>query len=555
MLVSALLAGLLSTQAPAGETTAYTIDIQDTGSEIVDVRIGVRFRGDEDGVTSLHLPSDWGGETELWRNLDALTVFGGDARIEPGETPDERVIRHAPGATLTASYRVLPDRPGAPQAVAGDYYRPVVTRDIVHLIGLTYLVIPDTITEQVSVELDAPDGWTLASDLEHAGLTSQALAESILVAGDFRLETRSVNGADLRIAIHGTHSASDEVFGEMAEAVLRANQAYWDDTGEPYLITVLPLGAEPGMSSVGGTNLADSFAFFATDNAESAILERILMHEHVHTWNPNRLGGLVDGPAQPGEYWFSEGFTDFLTQRAAVRGAVWPAATALQSWNEALMENAQSAVRDAPNTAIETGFWTDPDFQRLPYHRGMIFAALVDARIREATGGVMDLDNVLHAMADEESETTAAERFADTVLRVTGLDISDLVQRHIVEGVPVSLPTSGFGACGPVETFEQPVFEYGMTGGFDEDGEFIIQSVDPDGPAAPAGFLPGMRIVERLEGAVGDASVDSVLRVELDGEVQDLRYRPTNGEILTVQQIVPGSEAESAACAGLLGGD
>lgn len=555
MLTLAVLAGSLLAQPSVDETTAYSIEIRDTDSGPADVHVSIRFRGDDDGTTALHLPSEWGGEWELWNNLAGFEVSGAETRIEAGESPDTSVIHHTPGAALTVRYRITPDRPGAPQAVAGDYYRPVVTESIIHLIGTTYLAVPDTITERVSVELDAPDGWAIGSDLEHGSLTPQSLAESILVAGDFRIETRTINGAELRIAIHGSHAASDDDFANMAEAVLRANQAYWNDTGEPYLITVLPLGASPGMSSVGGTNLADSFAFFATANAEVEILERILMHEHVHTWNPNRIGGLVDGPEQPGEYWFSEGFTDFLTQRAAVRGAVWSAATALQSWNEALMENAQSAVRDAPNSAIETGFWTDPDFQRLPYHRGMIFAALVDARIRETTDGAMDLDDVMYAMAAEESEATAAERFAETVLRVTGLDISDLVQRHIVEGVPVSLPASGFGACGRVETFDQPVFEYGMTGGFDEAGEFIIESVDPEGPAAPAGFLPGMRIVERLEGAVGDASVDSVLRVELDGEIQDLRYRPTNGEILTVQQIVPGSEAGSVACTGLLSGN
>lgn len=555
MFTPVLFSALLAAQPLDSGHTVYDITITDRGPDPARVEVTLQFRGEEDGTTLIHLPNEWGGEAELWNNIGHLEISGDEARLEDGDTPYQRVAHHAPGGDVTLRYTLSPDRPGEPEAARGDYYRPVILPTAVHLIGTTWIAIPDTITEAITVDLNAPANWTLASDLEHGDLTAQSLAESILVAGDFRIETRTINGAELRVAIRGEHVASDVEFADMAEAVLRANQAYWQSPGDDFLISVLPLVTEPGASSIGGTNLFDSFAFFATDNAEIDILKRILMHEHVHTWNPGRLGGLTDGPTQPGEYWFSEGFTDFLTQRAGVQGGVWDAETAVRNWNESLVENASSPVRDAPNSAIETGFWTDGDFQRLPYHRGMIFAALLDHRIREHTAGTQDLDDILFALRETADAGTAPSRLAAVIEAETGLAVADLVQRHMIDGVPVDLPRETFAACGPLETFEQPVFDYGMTGYRDEEGRFIIDSVDPNGPAAPAGFEPGMRIVERVEGAVGDASIDSVLRVELNNEIQDLRYRPTNGEILRFQQIMLPETDLPDACTALLAGE
>ena len=64
-----------------------------------------------------------------------------------------------------------------------------------------------------------------------------------------------------------------------------------------------------------------------------------------------------------------------------------------------------------------------------------------------------------------------------------------------------------------------------------------------------------MVILERLEGAVGDASVDSVLRVRSEAGTQDLRYRPATGETRRLQRIIP-AEGDLAAngCAARLAG-
>lgn len=536
----------------------YLLDISSEAG-LTYVTVELTLAGEVDGETGLILPNNWGGQDALWGAIDDIAVVsdGGAVTIQPGDDPSRLVLTHAPGAELSLSYTITPERTGEPQAALGDYYRPYVEPDWVHLIGHTVFAVPDSDTDfSVAIALRAPQGWTLASDLEQGELDVSSLLTSITVAGDFRIRESMVDGASQRVAIRGDHAFTDAEMAQSVDQVLAANAAYWGAEAEPFLVTVLPLEAEPGHMSVGGTNLGDAFAFFTTDNADPSILLRILTHEHVHTWIPGRVGGAINGEEEAAGYWFSEGFTDFLTQRTAVRAGLWTAETALESWNAALEENFNSPVRDAPNEAIMSGFWADADYQRLPYHRGMIFAALVDQTIRAATDGVQDLDDVLAAMRANPPELPAPLAFAEVTQAVTGVDISELIERHIENGEPVTLPANTFGACGVTEIVEEPIFVYGMTGARNEDGRFVIAEVDPDGPAAPAGFEPGMVVVERLEGAVGDATVDSVLRMEThDGQIIDLRYRPTNGETRRLPRIdIADGDLATNGCTARLSG-
>ena len=550
--ILASLAGALLLQGAGG--VDYEITIREAGDD-ASVAVSLTFPGEDDGQTLLHLPGEWGGQGELWNLVRDLAVDG--AEIMAGETPDQMILHHAPGAALHVHYRIEPDREGEPSAEAGDYYRPYVEPGYVHLIGNTVFAYPDSEADTpVTVRINTPGDWAVASDLQHGELTRDSLLESVLVAGDFRISEIEVAGSPVRLALRGQTAIEDQALLEALADIVAANHDYWHTESEPYLVTVLPLTAPEGWMSVGGTNLGDAFAFFTTANATPDVLARILMHEHVHSWVPRLVGGAITGEAEPSGYWFSEGFTDFLTQRAAVRAGVWPAQQAVEAWNGTFDEYRDNPVRDAPNDAIIDGFWTSADYQRLPYLRGMMFASLVDHRIRTGTDGAFDLDDVLLAMRTRNPALPAPEAFPAAVRRVTGLDVSGLMARHIEAGEPVLLDVETFGACGPVVTRQEPVFVYGMAGGRNVDGQFVIQTVDPDGPAAAAGFEPGMVIEQRLGGSVGDASVESVLRVSTpDGDIREISYWPTDGSTRTVTRI--DSEAEgfdATACTARLAG-
>ncbi|XBQ17071.1 MAG: hypothetical protein ABL308_04145 [Oceanicaulis sp.] len=547
-----LLAAALQAATPGLD---YTIAITASPDAPAAVTMTLQFSGDADGMTELVLPTSWGGEDDLWRGIEDLAVEGGTLAAADPAAPGRRAVSHAPGAPLTVTWRVIQDRDGEPAAEPDDNYRPWVRPGYVHMIGHTALIRPDAPGDTpVSVRFETPEEWALASDLEHEGLTLADVGPSVIAAGDFTVRAIDIDGAQVRVAVRGQMDA--DLIAAATEAAVRSNLLYFDDRAEPYLVTGLPVAAAPGMSSFGGTNLDDAFALFGTANTPPDILQRILVHEHAHTWLPLRLGGLPQGANEPYGYWFSEGFTDFVTTRAGLLGGAWDAAAAIGHWNEFLAEYMSSPVRTAPNAAIAEGFWTDFDLQRLPYLRGKLFAALVEHRVRQATNGGMDLDDVLAAMYQNPAEPSAPEGFVAAVRTATGVDVADLYQRHIVQGETIVLHPDTFGACGVVETGLEPVFVYGMTLAPREDGGegFLIAEVDPEGPAAGV-FEPGMILLERVAGAVGDATQPSAFRI-LDGQEEVvLSYLPTTGETAPVQRLTPADGAASdPVCFAILAG-
>ena len=311
-------------------------------------------------------------------------------------------------------------------ATGRNSYRPVIQPEYVHLIGDTIFAIPENFNEStVSIKIKTPETWVFASDLEAEGLNVDALRSSVMVAGDFRIESRPVDNAVLRVALRGDWDFTDAHFADMVQRVVQANHTYWGDPGEDFLVTVLPLEADPGSQSMGGTSRTDAFAFFATANLDENTAIQILTHEHAHTWNPRRLGGGYDEDEEAAGYWFSEGFTDFLTQRIGVSAGLWTATDSLSRWNEVLSEYALSPENTASNSKIRDGFWDNRDLNRLPYIRGMLFAAHAEYRIRSGSEGRINLNDVMKAMRRNNNEIDAAPgSFVDQTLATTGIDLT-----------------------------------------------------------------------------------------------------------------------------------
>jgi predicted metalloprotease with PDZ domain len=555
-LAAFLLAGCSLTPRVA-ETLDYSVTVIAQADDAARVLISMQFTGTSEGQTMIVLPASWGGEEALWTGLTDPQIIGGGGQVQDTDEPSVWRVTHLPGERLTLQYEIVQDWSGVPVATHGNSYRPVLQPDYVHLIGKTIFAEPDIPTSpDLSVSINTPADWVLTSDLEHGVVDTEALMGSIIVAGDFRVERRQIDEAELRVAVRGDWEFSDAEFTDTVLRVLEANHAYWGDPGEDFLVTVLPLQAEPDWQSLGGTTLGDAFAFFGTVNMDPATLVQMLTHEHAHTWNSARLGGLEDGLEEASGYWFSEGFTDFLTQRVGVSAGLWSADASIARWNEVLAELAGSPISNQPNSAIRENFWTDQNYQRLPYIRGMVFAAHADSRIRAETNNRHTLDTVLLAMKSVADDLeTAPSAFVGETLRVTGVDLEADYQRYILSGETIILDVAAFGACGRVASIEQPVFGYGMTASNNDNGQLQIESVDPDGPAARAGFQAGMTIVERLEGQHGDAGVDMVFRVSMDGETRDLRYRPATGETLAMQQILSADgDLQTERCANFLSG-
>ncbi len=521
------------------------------------VQVDLTFAGRHDGVTTLQLPSEWGGQQELWRAIADLEVVSG-ATMGEGADAWHRVLHHRPDAAIHVRYRVIQDRPGDPSAEQGNPYRPLIRPSYFHLIGNAFIVEPgvdERTPAHVSVR-GLPRGWTFASDLEHPGLRLANAMESVAVGGDYRI----VHGADphIRVALRGQWSFTDADFTAQVNTIIAGERAFWGDRSRPYLVTVTQIVAPSASSlSIGGTGLGDAFAFFTTPNANAYQIARTLAHEGLHTWIPTGVGGMPQHN-EAADYWLSEGFTDFYTGRLLVRENIWTPAEFAADLNEMLQAYAQSSVRTEPNARIVADFWNNQEVGKLPYQRGRLLATYWDGELR-ARGHNHGLDEVMFEMrrrARSDGAHHAVDLFK-SVMAEEGLDVSADIAHYVEAGAPILLDEQAFAPCGALTTHEAPVFSRGFDIGATVANHNIISGVDPTLPAYAAGLRDGMVLVRRDHGAVGD-SEQEIAYVVRDGETErTIAYMPQGRGRYTRQQLALDATLAGASllrCRALLAG-
>jgi len=523
--------------------------------------VEIRWHTPRSGTSTLELPERWADARELWRHIEGFTVDGADSVTENG--PTTRILTAEPGAPLVARDRVRSGYAQDPSSSDGQPFAPIVRPTWFHSFGEALFAVPDD-------DFDAPASfrWTgelpIASDLEHlAGArpgTVGDVLESVVIGGA-KLQVHTVPEEQLRVATLGEYTFTRQAFIDLALAVITSERAFWGDHGEPFLITLAPQTKVVGRLSLGGTGRSDAFVLTVSEDAPLDSMRHLLAHEYFHTWNPRRLGGVPEGVPEGGDKWFSEGFTEFFTWRLLLRAGLYSLEDFAADWNAALLEYASSPARSEPNSRIVADYWNDRAISRLPYRRGPLLAALWEQRLRSATDGARDLDDVLLAMRDQvqaepDAKVEAGRRFLAAYRELAGLDLAADYETFVVQGAPIELPADTFGACVRVETRPRRVFERGWDTEATSAAGNVITGLKRGSPAHRAGLRDGMQIVERIAGDSGDSTVATVLKVR-DGERERrIKFMPEGEETLIVQQLVlptvPHEQRE--ACARALAG-
>lgn len=560
----AALAALGTLGAARRDTVEYSLAPVFEGQALKALAVEARFIGEADGETRVRLPDEWGGETQLYRHLSPIVVDGGELTME---SPGVAVVRHRKRARLTLRYQIGSGYPGEPPA--GNPYRPIVRPNGFHVLGEAVFVEPED-QYQAPARFrwrDWPKTWTIASDLDHGQqrrLQVGDVLQSVSVGGsDIQVVTRPIDGGTVRLAIRGQWSFTPERFADLVASVLDAQRRFWGDMKGPYFVTLIPTEGSATQVSIGGTGRGDAFAMFATANATDDALRYVIAHEHIHTWIPRALGRMPR-EEEAGSYWFSEGFTDFYTYRTLLRTGVWSLEEFAKYANESISAYDASPVRSEPNSRIVKDFWKDPAVDKLPYQRGMLLAFHWDARVRAATNGAKDLDDVLFLMRSRREAARTADEvdyvrdaLAKAMKDVAGLDIAQDYARYVDAGEPVALPADLFGNCARIVTESRRRFDRGWDPEATAKAGNIVTGLKPDSPAYAAGLREGMRMVRREAGVVGDSRVEYAVRVQAAAGERIIRFKPEGRESFTVREIVvaPGlDEVARKTCAARIGG-
>jgi predicted metalloprotease with PDZ domain len=194
----------------------------------------------------------------------------------------------------------------------------------------------------------------------------------------------------------------------------------------------------------------------------------------------------------------------------------------------------------------------DPGVLPLLVARGALYAARLDALVRQKSSGKRRLDDVLRTLYAQARDKRAAlpeAAFREVVATEAGAPEADVFTAAIDKGAPIELPEGALGPCFRGDKRRYQLFDLG----FDEEAtratsNDVIAALRPGGPAERAGVRAGDRLVD-LQVTRGRSDVPVVITVERSPHVTLIRHYLPAGAAASGQGWARRKEVGDDACA------
>lgn len=236
----------------------------------------------------------------------------------------------------------------------------------------------------------------------------------------------------------------------------------------------------------GGGGGFNSFIFGTVEgeDRDPDEVRSLLAHEALHHF----VGGYGDGGGAGGQQWYSEGVTNYYTVVLPYRAGLTSLEHYIDDFNgyaKSYYTNPQSNLSNAEVTRL---FFADGNAQIVPYNRGPLYVALVDARIRAASGGELRADDLIFDFIDSQKEAEDGVALWHDLVEIYLGEAGSAEFRAMMEGAPLDLPSDLFGPCFVAEEQMLQNFVIGFRPYKDEDGATRAGPIVPGTPAEAAGI-------------------------------------------------------------------
>ncbi|HEV7554875.1 MAG TPA: hypothetical protein VGO00_05420, partial [Kofleriaceae bacterium] len=328
----------------------------------------------------------------------------------------------------------------------------------------------------------------------------------------------------LRSSWFGTIAFDPADAAAWAARAFAAERAFWGDTDPaPYRMFVRVLATMGERAN--GTGQASTFLSAIGPRTPFGVrLRSNIAHEMFHRWLGMRLR--LTGP-DGSSFWFTEGFTVYYSNRLMLRAGLVSPDEFLAEINATAARHFANEHAAASNDEIRRRFFDDDALAVVPYTRGALYAAELDAAIRTAAHGTRSLDDVMRelyraALVAPVGPSGLRElpegAFRDAVAHELGASGTARFDAVIARGGTPEPPSDAFGPC-----FERVARSYALYQlGFDPKQSIVRK---PGPVAAKAGLLDGDEIVS-VESVNLMADQPAVVTVKRAGKQLVFRYLP-----------------------------
>lgn len=454
-LIIVLFTFLVACTPKSNNTTVFEITIQPSFSNYVArLQFSYTIKGSETGKTVLGFQNNSWGEQNLFNCIKGFTSKEAN-QIEILPDSNRIVLHHAPNSVLNINYMIQQDTPS--QVQNKHVYRPIVQQTYFHAFGKHLFILPQAWIDESSKKREFllnwkqfPADWIIQSSYgnsrkQHIKTSINELFGAIIIGGDFRSYHFELQDNHVYFLTRDKWIPFEdkEVF-EILKQTVSSQRDFWSDhTDSLFTVTLLPTYEpwEEGSKalSYGGTGLHQSFASFCS-NHKGATLEGIrwlYYHELFHNW----VGNTIQNEAEEREYWFSEGFTNYYAYKFMLKDGFYDASSYLEAINTQILEPYnKSPVKTIWNNEITAEkFWSDYNYQQLPYQRGLLYALMIDSKIKQKFNNEKGLDELMRDLLAHVKQNPTAKFNASLFKEMLAnyLDSSTIEQefeRYIKQG-------------------------------------------------------------------------------------------------------------------------
>ncbi|MBT8321467.1 MAG: hypothetical protein KJO90_07345, partial [Eudoraea sp.] len=384
------------------------------------LKVQMQLEGDASGSTKFAFSDEAWGEEDLFNTLaEVRLVSPKGGAVEINKDSSWLLVNHkGKSGPLVLEYILTQDFSLEEQPQ--ESYRPIIQPDYFHLFSHSFFVVPETwendpqsIRQLELTWQGFPEDYVIHNSFgsrerkqQINDISLEEFHSAIFVGGDFRIQEGEIKGNRVVLAARGDWIPfkEAEVFNVLIQT-LEAQRSFWQDHSQKYFtVTLRPMFMERG-SSFQGTGLTNSFACSITNNEHTDIEQLIYLfnHELQHNWT----GQTIKNDNEEEQYWFSEGFTEYYTFKNVGKYEIGGLDDSffIDQLNGTIRNLYSSPVVAAPNSDINyENFWANPDYGKLPYYRGAVYAFLLDNWIVQNSGGEKNLDQLMRELLRDASE-------------------------------------------------------------------------------------------------------------------------------------------------------